>query len=83
VIVAQAGIAGSSVLEDFVAIGGQAGIAGHLKIGAGAQVAASAGVMRDIPAGEQWLGAPAAPAKEALRLHATLRKLALRRESAD
>ena len=36
-IVAQVGIAGSAVLEDFVQVGGQAAIAGHLRIGQGAQ----------------------------------------------
>jgi len=83
VIVAQAGVAGSSVLEDFVALGGQAGIAGHLRIGAGAQVAAAAGVMRDVPSGQQWVGAPAAPAREFFRLHATLKRLASRSDASD
>ncbi len=34
ILVAQVGIAGSAVLEDFVQVGGQAAIAGHLRIGA-------------------------------------------------
>ena len=83
VIVAQVGIAGSTVLEDFVALGGQSAIAGHLRIGAGAQIAAKSGVMHDVPAGETWLGSPASPAREAFRMHATLKRLASRRESAD
>ena len=33
VIVAQVGISGSTVLEDFVRVGGQAAMAGHLRIG--------------------------------------------------
>ena len=37
VIVAQVGISGSTVLEDFVRVGGQAGITGHLRIGRGAE----------------------------------------------
>ena len=41
--------------------GGRAGIADHIHIGAGARVAAAAGVMRDIPDGETWCGAPARP----------------------
>ncbi len=53
VIVAQAGISGSCTIEDFVAIGGQAGLAGHLHIGAGAQIAADAGLMTDVLAGER------------------------------
>ena len=35
-LAAQVGIAGSTTLEDFVAIGGQSAIAGHLRIGRGA-----------------------------------------------
>jgi len=79
VIVAQAGVAGSTVLEDFVALGGQAGVAGHLRLGARAQLAACSGLMHDIPAGEQWLGVPAVPAREAFRMHAALKKLAARK----
>ncbi len=33
VVVAQAGISGSTELEDFVVIAGQAGLAGHIRIG--------------------------------------------------
>lgn len=76
ILVAQCGISGSTVLEDFVAIGGQAGVAGHLTIGMGAQVAATSGVMNDIPAGERWGGAPAQPLREFFREVAVLKKLA-------
>src|SRR5439155_25332155 len=38
VIVAQVGIAGSTVLGDFVQVGGQAAIAGHIRIGQGARI---------------------------------------------
>ena len=49
VIVAQVGIAGSTVLEDFVQVGGQAAMAGHLRIGQGAQIGAQAGSFRMRP----------------------------------
>jgi len=68
VLVAQSGIAGSTKLEDFVAIAAQAGVAGHLNVGKGAQVGAKAGVMRDVPAGQSVLGAPAMPVREFFRL---------------
>ncbi|MEQ8357808.1 MAG: UDP-3-O-(3-hydroxymyristoyl)glucosamine N-acyltransferase [Kiloniellaceae bacterium] len=68
VLVAQSGVAGSSVLQDFVAVAAQAGISGHLKIGTGAQVGAKAGVMRDIPSGMTVLGSPARPVREFFRL---------------
>ena len=75
VIVSQVGISGSCVIEDFVALGGQVGLAGHLHIGAGAQVGAASGVMNDIPAGQRWFGVPAQPAREHFRDIATLRKM--------
>jgi UDP-3-O-[3-hydroxymyristoyl] glucosamine N-acyltransferase len=68
VLVAQSGIAGSTVLEDFVAVAAQAGISGHLKVGTGAQVGAKSGVMRDIPAGMTVLGSPARPVREFFKL---------------
>jgi UDP-3-O-[3-hydroxymyristoyl] glucosamine N-acyltransferase len=75
IIVAQVGISGSTVIEDFVALGGQAGITGHLHIGKGARVAAQSGVMRDIPAGEEQMGAPAMPARQFMRQVAALNRL--------
>ncbi len=75
IIVAQVGISGSTVLEDFVALGGQTGVAGHLRIGSGAQVAAQSGVMRDIPVGESQMGSPAVPSKTHMRQLATLKQL--------
>jgi UDP-3-O-[3-hydroxymyristoyl] glucosamine N-acyltransferase len=66
-VVAQAGIAGSTKLGNFVTLAGQAGLAGHLKVGHRVIVAAQAGVMHDIPDGERWLGAPAQPDRKAKR----------------
>ncbi|HVC62589.1 MAG TPA: UDP-3-O-(3-hydroxymyristoyl)glucosamine N-acyltransferase [Acetobacteraceae bacterium] len=75
VIVAQVGIAGSAVLEDFVQVGGQAAMAGHLTIGKGAQIGAQAGVISDVPAGAALLGSPAQPRKEFFRQVALLRRM--------
>jgi UDP-3-O-[3-hydroxymyristoyl] glucosamine N-acyltransferase len=75
VIVAQCGISGSCTLEDYVVMGGQAGLAGHLTIGMGAQIAASAGVMNDIPRGAKWGGIPAQPLRDLFREVATVRAL--------
>lgn len=75
VLVAQCGIAGSTVLEDYVVIAAKTGVAGHLTIGKGARIGAMAGVMRDVPAGEEQLGAPAVPLKEFMRQVATLKRL--------
>jgi len=59
----------------------QAGIAGHLKIGAGARIAAKTGVMRDVPAGAEVGGYPAVPMKQWLRQVAILGNLARGKQS--
>jgi len=76
VIVAQAGISGSTVLEDFVMVAGQAGLTGHLRIGRQARIGAQAGIMADVPAGADVVGSPAVPVREFFRQVATLRRLA-------
>jgi UDP-3-O-[3-hydroxymyristoyl] glucosamine N-acyltransferase len=81
VIVSQVGVSGSTQLSDFVAAGGQAGFAGHLHIGAGAQIAAQSGVMSDVPAKQRWGGSPATPMREWLRRHAMLERLVKRKHS--
>lgn len=75
VIVAQAGIAGSTVLDDFVQVGGQAALTGHLHIGKGAQIGGQAGVIGDVPAGAILMGTPAQPRKAFYRQVATLKRL--------
>ena len=57
-------------------IGGQTGIAGHLKIGSGVKVAAQSGIMRNIDDGETVCGTPARPIKTFMREIATVQKLA-------
>jgi UDP-3-O-[3-hydroxymyristoyl] glucosamine N-acyltransferase len=74
--VAQAGIAGSTVVEDFVQVGGQAALDGHLRIGRGARIAAQAGVMWDVPSGDEVAGSPAQPKRAFFRQVATLKRMA-------
>jgi UDP-3-O-[3-hydroxymyristoyl] glucosamine N-acyltransferase len=76
VIIAQAGISGSTIIGEHVMIAAQAGLTGHLNIGKGARIGAQAGVMADVAAGTEVLGAPAQPAKAFFREVVTLRKLA-------
>ncbi|MEZ5786663.1 MAG: UDP-3-O-(3-hydroxymyristoyl)glucosamine N-acyltransferase [Xanthobacteraceae bacterium] len=76
IIVAQVGISGSTVLEDFVQVGGQAAMAGHLRIGRGARIGAQAGVIADVPADASMLGSPAQPKRDFLRQIATLKRSA-------
>ncbi|WP_295812804.1 UDP-3-O-(3-hydroxymyristoyl)glucosamine N-acyltransferase [uncultured Nitratireductor sp.] len=75
VIAGNCGLSGSVTLGDFVMLGGRVGIADHIHIGTGAQLAASSGVMNDVPAGERWAGSPAQPMREAFRELAALRGL--------
>ncbi len=74
-IVAQAGIAGSTVVEDFVQIGGQAALTGHIRIGTGARIGGQAGVIGDVAAGATVMGTPAQPRKAFFRQVATLKRL--------
>ncbi|MDE1905993.1 MAG: UDP-3-O-(3-hydroxymyristoyl)glucosamine N-acyltransferase [Rhodospirillales bacterium] len=78
VVIAQAGISGSTQIGQGVMIAAQAGLAGHLKIGDKARIGAQSGVMQDVPPGEEVLGAPAQNAKSFFREVVTLRKLARR-----
>ena len=75
VIVAMTGIAGSTVLEDFVVCAAKVGIAGHLRIGKGAQIAAKSGVMKDVAPGEKVGGTPAVPVNQWLRERLFISKL--------
>lgn len=76
VIAGQTGIAGSTELEDFVVMGGQVGVVGHIKIGKGAAIAATSNVNRDVPPGSTWGGTPAKPMRIWFRELAILRKMA-------
>ncbi len=79
VIVAQAGIAGSTELEDFVVVAAQAGLTGHLRIGRQARIGAQAGVMADVTAGLDVVGSPSQPVKTFFRQVAWLRRMARER----
>jgi UDP-3-O-[3-hydroxymyristoyl] glucosamine N-acyltransferase len=63
-IVAQAGISGSTILGNGVILAGQAGTAGHLRLGDGAIVMAQAGISKDIAPGKIMFGTPAVERKE-------------------
>jgi len=75
ILVAQVGVAGSSVLGAGVTLGGQVGVSGHVEIGPGATLAAQAGVFGDLPGGVVYSGYPARPHKESLRAQANLFRL--------
>lgn len=74
-VVAQAGISGSTVLQDHVIIGGQAGAVGHITIGKGSMVGAQAGVINNLAPGSKVLGTPAYPIAESYRFEILQRRL--------
>jgi UDP-3-O-[3-hydroxymyristoyl] glucosamine N-acyltransferase len=76
IIVGQAGVAGSCELEDFVVLGGQVGLAGHLKIGMGTQISAQAGVIKSIGPGLVYGGTPAVPIRQWHKQSTMLARLA-------
>ncbi|MDR7038014.1 UDP-3-O-[3-hydroxymyristoyl] glucosamine N-acyltransferase [Methylobacterium sp. BE186] len=78
VIVSGVGISGSTTLEDYVVLGGQVGVVGHLRIGQGSQIAGSSNVNRDVPPGSRWGGTPAKPVRAWFREMTTLARLAER-----
>jgi UDP-3-O-[3-hydroxymyristoyl] glucosamine N-acyltransferase len=82
VIVAQAGISGSTTLGDYVTVAGQAGLAGHLQIGQGVRIGAQAGVMADVAPGLSVVGSPAEPVREFFRQVAFLRRMMRRVDAA-
>jgi UDP-3-O-[3-hydroxymyristoyl] glucosamine N-acyltransferase len=75
IIIAQVGLSGSTVIEDYAVMGGQSATAGHLAIGAGARVAGRAAVTADVPPGATVSGYPARPHREAMRAQAAVFRL--------
>ncbi len=75
IICGSCGIAGSVTVGDGAVLGGGVGVKDNITIGAGAQVGARSGVMDDIPPGEIWVGYPARPAKETMRIVAATARL--------
>ena len=75
-IMAQAGIAGSTEIGDDCILAGQVAVNGHVTVGRGARVAGKSGIIADVPPGETWGGYPARPHREWMRASAVLYKLA-------
>ena len=75
IICAQAGLAGSSILEKNVLLAGQAGVSGHLTIHDNAVIYAQSGIGGDVEAGAVMSGSPAFEAREWLRAITAFPKL--------
>lgn len=81
VIAGCTGISGSAIIEDGAMLGGSVGITDHVRVGARARLAGATLVMRDVPPGEAWSGAPARPIRQFFRELVALEKLAKRRDN--
>ena len=75
-LIAQSGVAGSSILGNGVVLAGQAGVKDHVSLGDGARVGAQGGVIGDVPAGVTVSGYPARPHSEKMREHARVGNVA-------
>jgi len=75
IIVAQAGVSGSTRIGKSVTLAGQAGLVGHITVGDGAIIAAQAGVTKSVPAGAFVSGYPAKPHDVAKRVNACVQNL--------
>jgi len=74
-IVAQAGISGSTRLGDRVTLAGQVGVVGHIEIGDGVVVGAQSGVSKKLDSNALYMGTPAVPAVEYREQVALIRRL--------
>lgn len=75
IIVAQVGIAGSSKIGAYCALGGQVGIAGHITVADQVQIAGQGGVIQNITESGIYGGTPAVPIRDWHRQSVYLRKL--------
>ncbi len=75
IIVAQVGISGSTILEDYVTLAGQVGTVGHVRVGKGTTVAARGVVTSDVEPGSFVSGFPLKPHAEERKILAAMRKL--------
>ncbi len=66
-IVAQAGISGSTVIGNHVTLAGQVGVVGHVEIGDNTMVGAKTGISASVPANSIVSGTPHMPHREWLK----------------
>lgn len=75
-LAAQVGIAGKTIIQDYVTIYGQVGISKSLVIGEGATLLAKAGIAKSIPGGnKQYTGIPAGESRTKYRELIALRQV--------
>ena len=76
ILVGQVGLAGSTILNAYVVMGGQSGTAGHLEVAAFTTIAARGGVTKSITeAKKSWAGFPLFEHREWLKLQGKISNL--------
>ncbi len=76
IITGQCGFAGSSILNEYVIMGAQSGVAGHLEIAAFTTISAKSAVTKTIKESKkQWSGFPLMEHRTWMRLQAKIAKL--------
>jgi len=74
-IAAQVGVAGKTIIQDYVTIYGQVGVSKSLVIGEGATLLAKAGVSKSIGGNKEYFGIPVGEARTKFKEVASLRVL--------
>lgn len=74
-IVSQVGIAGSSKTGDYVVLGGQVGVVGHIEICSGTLVGAKGGISKSVTKPGRYTGVPLQPIDDYNRQQVLSRKL--------
>jgi UDP-3-O-[3-hydroxymyristoyl] glucosamine N-acyltransferase len=74
-IASQTGLAGSTIVGDYVKMAGQVGVSGHVRIGSRSTIAGQAGVWGDIEEGAMVSGNPARDHRERIRAKVMVRNL--------
>jgi len=74
-LIAQVGISGSTRVGARAILAGKVGVVGHVEIGPGARIGGLSVVTKDLPGDADYLGNPARPKAETLRLLAAEQRL--------
>jgi UDP-3-O-[3-hydroxymyristoyl] glucosamine N-acyltransferase len=72
---AQCGLAGTTIVGDYVQVGGQSAFKGHITVGSRVTIAGASHIWGDVPDGAFVSGRPARNHRDELRGQALLRKL--------
>jgi UDP-3-O-[3-hydroxymyristoyl] glucosamine N-acyltransferase len=75
-LAAEVGLAGSTILGDYVLVGGKAGFSGHLTVGSRARIGGGSEVWKDVPECAFYSGVPARPHEQQMRREVMIRNLA-------